>query len=187
MHHDATVLTSATREASITTSLATWRRVVLHLMRVKISYGEAAERIAAGPCIVACNHVSMLDGVIVSLASPRPLFFAVNVFHARAHPLTSRLLAWMERRGLGTVVPLDSGSAFSLRRLRVALHEGHAVCVFPEGRIADEQPLPERPGLAWLETRSGCPVVRIRIEGAERSRLFTRKGDRIWPAISLLF
>ena len=161
--------------------------MVLRLMRVRVTYGEAAERIAAGPCIVACNHLSMLDGVIVSLASPRPLFFAVNVFHAREHPLTSHLLAWMERRGLGTVVPLDSGSVFGLRRLQTALGDGHAVCVFPEGQIADEGPLPERPGLAWLQKHSRCPVVRVRIEGAERSRLFTRKGDQLWPAIRLLF
>jgi acyl-[acyl-carrier-protein]-phospholipid O-acyltransferase/long-chain-fatty-acid--[acyl-carrier-protein] ligase len=155
-------------------------------MHVRVTYGEAAEQIAAGPCIVACNHLSMLDGVIVSLASPRPLFFAVNIFHAREHPLTSRLLAWMERRGLGTVVPLDSGSVFGLRRLRVALDDGHAVCIFPEGKIADAGPLPERPGLAWLQARSGCPVVRVRIEGAEHSRLFAGKGDQLWPKIRLV-
>ena len=154
-------------------------------MRVQVTYGEAAERIAAGPCIVACNHVSMLDGVLISLASPRPLFFAVNVFHAREHPLTSRLLTWMEKRGLGTVVPLDGRSVFGLRCLHTALRDGHAVCVFPEGQIADEGPLPERPGLTWLQTRSGCSVVRVRIKGAERSRLFSRRGNQIWPAIHL--
>ena len=167
-------------------TLPFWRRAILAVLRVRVSYGPAAERIASGSCIVACNHVSMLDGVIVALASPRPLHFAVNLRHARAHPVTSRLLAWMEGRGLGTVVPLDGTSVFGLRRLDAALRTGAGVCLFPEGRIAEGAPLPEQPGLAWLRARNGRPLVRIRIEGADRSRLFARRGDRLWPAIRLV-
>jgi acyl-[acyl-carrier-protein]-phospholipid O-acyltransferase/long-chain-fatty-acid--[acyl-carrier-protein] ligase len=92
----------------------------------------------------------------------------------------------MEGRGLGTVVPLDGTSVFGLRRLDAALRTGAGVCLFPEGRIAEGAPLPEQPGLDWLRTRSGRPLVRIRIDGADRSRLFARRGDRLWPAIRLL-
>ncbi|WP_146162227.1 hypothetical protein [Marinobacter sp. 3-2] len=52
--------------------------------------------------------LSMLDGVLIALASPRPLVFAVNVNHAQRHPVTSRVLGAMSAIGLGRVVPVDS-------------------------------------------------------------------------------
>jgi 1-acyl-sn-glycerol-3-phosphate acyltransferase len=39
----------------------------------------------------------------------------------------------------------------------------------------------------WLVRRSGVRVIRIRILGAERSRLFAKSGDKLWPRIEIQF
>lgn len=166
--------------------LPLWRRVVLALLRVQVIHGEASAQIERGPIILALNHASFLDGVLVAVASPRPLHFPVNLRHSRQHPATRRILAWMERQGLGTVVPMDRTSVFGIRRLREALIAGHGVCIFPEGRISGgDAGTVEAPGYLWLQERTGRPVVWGRIEGAERSRLWAKSGDQLWPQIRL--
>lgn len=170
-------------------TLPFWRRAILIAMRVRVNYGDAAIQLTSGekPIILVASHASMLDGPLLAMASPRPLFFAVNKRHAQHHFAISRLLRWMERHGLGTVVPLDSSSIFGIRRLRRALLDGHSICIFPEGRISAGQPLPEQPGSAWLAEATGATVVRVRIEGAERSRWLAPGGDQMWPRIRLTF
>ena len=169
--------------------LPLWRRALLAILRVRVSYAEGAKALEDGPCIVACrNHRSMIDGVVVALAAPRALYFPVNVHHARRHPGTRAVLSWMERRGLGTIVPMDGAAIFGLRHLRRALLDGHSVCIFPEGKIGDAgASLPEQPGHLWLANSTGRPMVWIKLEGAERSRLFARAGDKLWPRIHLTF
>ena len=48
-----------------------WRRLILSAFRCKVHYTATTPKtLLAGPTIIACNHVSMLDGVLVALASP---------------------------------------------------------------------------------------------------------------------
>lgn len=166
--------------------LPIWRRSALAAMSARVQYGVVAAQLERGPCIVTCNHVSLLDGIIVALASPRPLVFPVTPLYARDHPYASRLLRWCERRGLGRVVPMDKGHFLPLRHLCRALEDGESVCIFPEGGLADGfNPLPENPGYRWLHEKTGRPIVRARIRGAERSRFFAKNGDAFRPSILL--
>lgn len=163
-----------------------WRRAALAALRIEVRYGVVAETIRLETCIVTCNHVSLLDGIAVALASPRPLAFAVNRHHAVANPWTSALLRWMERRDLGTVVPVDAASPLGARHLLRSLRAGLSVCIFPEGGLARPgQPRPAQPGADWLHRASSCPLVDARIEGAENSRLFALEGRAWRPSIIL--
>lgn len=166
-------------------ALPLWRRIALDSMRVSVDYGLVAAQMMHGPTIVACNHQSLLDGIIVALASPRPMVFPVTPRYSRNHPLTPRLLRWLERRGLGRVVTMDGDHIYALRELRRALAEGDSVCIFPEGRIGDGGCLQEQPGFRWLHEQTGCPVVRAVLTGADRSRLFAKAGSEYRPAIHL--
>lgn len=160
------------------------RALGLRVFRVTVHVPPALwQQVAQGRAIVCANHVSLLDGVLIALASPVPLVYAVDTDYARRSWPAScglRSLAWV---GLGEVVPLDAGAPFGLRRMAKCLTHGRSVMVFPTGTIAVGAPI--RPGLDWLATRTGATQVRLRITGAECSRLFARRGTHWWPRISL--
>jgi len=166
-----------------------WRKALLRLFRVRVRYTQnVTSALEHQPVILTCNHLSMLDGVLVALASPRPLVFAVNVGHAQVNPITSRILGSLVALGLGRVVAVDSTRPVAARSLLQALRQGDSVMVFPEGRISQNgKPLKAMPGVAWLSGRSGAPVLKLRLRGADRSKWFGKSGSEAWPRIWLRF
>ena len=166
-----------------------WRRLLLKLLRCQVQYTRSTPRqLSCGPTIVAANHISMLDGILVALASPEPLVFGVEHQYAVDHPQTSKLLQRLSALGLGKVVPVCSSQPMGLRTLLKSLKEGHSVMIFPEGKISiDGTPNEKQPGLEWLARKSGAKVTSIRLKGAEQSRFFGKSGRKIWPKISLIF
>lgn len=166
-----------------------WRKAVLWALNVRVKTRQETREILQQPhpVLVLGNHQSFVDGIIVALASPVPLTFAVEHAFARENPWTRRLLGWMEWRGLGAVVPLDQEHPVSLRTLLRALQRGTPVMVFPEGRISpDGVPLQEKPGAHWLARKTNARVIRIEIEGAHESRWFGKRGRHWRPVIRLL-
>lgn len=165
------------------------RRLALRILRVQATYAPGSiEVLRRGRVIVCANHVSLLDGVIVALASPAPLTFGVDTEFSRRSVMASRGMAALSWLGFGAVVPIDSQSPFGLRSLRKALERGDSVMVFPEGLISPTgQPQPEQPGVQWLAIRTRAPVLRIHIAGAERSRFFAKAGTEFWPRIHISF
>lgn len=165
------------------------RSVALRLLRVRATYSAATIEVLQHERVIVCsNHVSLLDGIIVALASPVPLTFGVDTDFSRRSKVASRGMAVLSWLGFGAVVPIDGNSPFGIRSLSRALDRGDSVMLFPEGKISETgHPCAEQPGVAWLVRRSGVKVVRIRIRGAERSRLFAKSGDKFWPAIEIQF
>ena len=45
----------------------------------------------------------------------------------------------------------------------------------------------ELQGVYWLQRRAGVALIRVRIEGAENSRIFAKAGTAMWPQIRLIF
>jgi acyl-[acyl-carrier-protein]-phospholipid O-acyltransferase/long-chain-fatty-acid--[acyl-carrier-protein] ligase len=162
---------------------------VLKLLRVSVRYRDGTlQTLRARPAIVIANHVSFVDGLIIALASPVPLTFGVDTEYAVKQAATRGGLAALSRIGLGSVVPIAADAPLGVRRLARALEQGHSVMVFPEGRISpDGSPCEKRPGVTWLSDHTNAPVVELRIEGAQHSRLFAKQGARWWPAIELSF
>lgn len=155
---------------------------MLGLLRVRVTLTEQAGVISSQPSIVICNHQSLLDGVILALAAPVSMDYAVTPKYAVENAITRRLLQYLEGRGLGRVVPLSTDRALSIRSLRKSLISGRSVMIFPTGKIT---PGEEQRGYEWLSVKTGCPVVRASISGADRSLIFARAGKEIWPKISL--
>ncbi len=166
------------------------RRALLRVLRVRVTYKDSTAAILASgeACILACNHVSLLDGIIVALASPVPLAFAVDTEYSRGVGVTTRflhVLAWM---GFGKIVPIDATAPFGIRNLLTELTHGGRVMVFPEGCISETGRRGiDQPGVKWLADRSGVVVAELEIRGAEQSLLFAKSGSVMWPRIRLLF
>ena len=135
-----------------------------------------------GPLIIASNHLSNADGVIVGgWLTPR--------LGRRIHWLGKReMLDWpivgpMARAG--SVHPVDRGAADvdAFRFAQRILDEGHVLVVFPEGTRSTTGGLQEaKDGLALLALRSGAPILPVGVSGTDRfwpRHSFPRPGGRV--------
>ena len=126
------------------------------IFRPKI-YGNRKALKTKGKVIFICNHIHMLDPVIIALVSPRVIHFM-----AKKELFSSKLGNLFFR--LAFVFPVDRGTADlkSLKNALALLDKGKAFGIFPEGRrmVADRMDEFEL-GTAFIASRSGAPVVPI--------------------------
>jgi 1-acyl-sn-glycerol-3-phosphate acyltransferase len=135
----------------------------------------------AGPVLVACNHISYLD----------PLYTSVFVHRRGRIP---RFLAKQDLFGLPVIgrvmtaagqIPVRRGSAAagdSLRHARLALAEGKAVLIYPEGTITrdpDHWPMVAHTGVAQLALLADVPVVPVVHWGTHQ--VYDHYGRRFRP------
>ena len=124
-----------------------------------------------GPVILASNHISNADAVIIGAwLTPR--------LGRRIHWLGKRemfdwpFVGWMARKG--GVVPVDRGTADAeaFRLAQRVLGAGEVLMVFPEGTRSPTGEL-QRPkdGLAMLALRTNATIVPIGVSNT----------DRVWP------
>ena len=138
--------------------------------RVRVE-GDVEAIPAWGPVILASNHVSNLDGVILGA-------WLVPRIPRRIHWLGKKeMFAWPVIGFLarnGGVHPVDRGGA-DVEAFRLAeriLEQGHVLLIFPEGtRSRDGRLQQARDGLAMLALRTDAPVVPIGVSNS----------DRAWP------
>jgi 1-acyl-sn-glycerol-3-phosphate acyltransferase len=130
---------------------------------------EGVHRVPAlGPVILASNHVSYLDPLVLGYLADRR--------HRKIRFLAKREL--FDKRGLGFIlrhahqIPVARNTveaAGSLDAAVDALRAGECVCVFPEGTISlDLEPMVGKTGTARLAAASGVPVTPIGLWGAQR-------------------
>jgi len=117
---------------------------------------------AIGPAVVAPNHESFLDAIILGAAISRELRFV-----AKAELWRSRLLAWMIE-GLGAI-PIERGHSDYLAAARVlqALEAGQAVVIFPQGAVRGDRAWKQ--GAAHAALLTGAPLVPVRLIGTARA------------------
>ncbi|HEY8710783.1 MAG TPA: 1-acyl-sn-glycerol-3-phosphate acyltransferase, partial [Burkholderiaceae bacterium] len=155
-----------------------------------------------GAAILVCNHVSLVDPVLLMAASPRPIRFIMdhNIFK-------TPLLGWFFR--LAKAIPIapqrDDPAAYerAFVRAREALASGELMCIFPEGALTRDGRLGEfKGGVMKLLESNPVPVVPLalrnlwgsffsRVDGHAMSTPFRRgwfsrvglvAGDALAPA-----
>jgi 1-acyl-sn-glycerol-3-phosphate acyltransferase len=117
----------------------------------------------AGPLLVASNHLSNADPIILEAAFPRPLFFL-----GKAELFRNPLFCWVLRR-FGAI-PLERGTAdrAALRRARAVLEQGIALGIYPEGvRSRTGALVKGLPGAGLIALQSDAPVLPVAIYGTE--------------------
>ncbi len=124
--------------------------------------------------MVAANHFSNIDPVVVSMAAGRPIrYLAVDELYGNS-AFFDRLTLWLG------AIPMSRTRA-PLGALRTALAElaaGGTIGVFPEGvRVWNWGEAPPKRGAAWLARRAGVPLVPVAIWGTDQ--VMGRGGTRI--------
>lgn len=153
---------------------------------------EGIEHVPAeGPAILAGNHVSSLDGVVLAVVIARRAH-RVTRFLVAAEFFERRLFRRTLLRARQVPVRRGSGDAAALDDAASALRGGGLVGIYPEGTINPDPAaglLRGRSGAARLALATAAPIVPVGIAGTEirwpRSGLTARRPMR--PALVLVF
>lgn len=128
----------------------------------------------SGPAIIAANHNSHLDTMVLMSLFPLGQLPKVRPVAAADYFLRNRLLAWFALRVIG-IIPLDRQGQAARDELfaecRAALERGEILLVFPEGsRGAPEQLQPLKKGIYHLAKSAGSTgVTTVVMHGLGRS------------------
>jgi 1-acyl-sn-glycerol-3-phosphate acyltransferase len=141
-----------------------------------------------GPALLAANHVSPLDPVLIAL-SPSALGRTVNFLAAAEffdRPIVGFLLKVLHQ------IPVRRGAADwqALEELADVVRRGSLAGIFPEGRMGDGDELgPAHRGAARLALAAGVPVIPIGIWGTQMR--WPRYGPRLMrpirPRVTIVF
>ncbi|MGZ5049880.1 MAG: lysophospholipid acyltransferase family protein [Methylobacter sp.] len=126
-----------------------------------------AHHLTGRPCILAFNHSSYLDWLLVYHLFKRhyrtPVFFLAKA-KLNGHPLSRACIR------LGQAIVVDYEQKQSIRKalndMREHLNAGHTVGIFPEGtRSSDGRLQNPQEGVAWLAIQAGVPIVPVALQG----------------------
>ena len=113
-----------------------------------------------GAAILACNHVSFIDAMLLMAASPRPIYFVMDHRIFRVP-----VLGWLFR--LAKAIPIapqkEDAATYeaAFERAAQVLREGDLLAIFPEGGITrDGQLQPFKGGIMKI-------IERARAEGVQ--------------------
>ena len=124
-----------------------------------------------GGVILASNHLSFVDSVVIPLTAPRQVAFL-----AKAEYFTGTgVKGWISREwftGVGSIPVNRDDARAAQESLDLALTHiqgGGAFGIYPEGtRSRDGRLYRGRTGVAWLALQSGCPVVPVALTGTDQ-------------------
>ncbi len=153
----------------------------------------------SGPAIVAANHNSHIDTLVLMCLFPSRLLARLRPLAAADHFLRDPVTSWFARSIVG-IIPLqrDPRAAEAgtdvLAEARAALADGAILIVYPEGsRGTPEEMGVFKAGVARLaEACPDAPVVPVYIQGAGRalprdSRLFVPFNVSVFVGEALRF
>ncbi|HYO18703.1 MAG TPA: lysophospholipid acyltransferase family protein [Dermatophilaceae bacterium] len=123
-----------------------------------------------GPVLLASNHRSFIDSIIIPLVAPRRVVFLAKSDYFTGTGIRGALMRWFFT-AVGAV-PISRGTAGAAREaLKSAmeiLDDGLAFGIYPEGtRSRDGRLYRGRTGVAWLALTAGCPVVPVGLQGTQ--------------------
>ncbi|KPK48325.1 MAG: hypothetical protein AMS22_15620 [Thiotrichales bacterium SG8_50] len=130
--------------------------------------GDALTLPERGGALVASNHVSGLDPLLLIAASNRPLRFLI------AREQYQRWwLRWLFRAVGCIPVERSRNPQAALMAARNALKAGEVVALFPHGTIHLDHHQPRRlkRGIVWLGKQTGAPIYPLRIDGVRGAGL----------------
>jgi 1-acyl-sn-glycerol-3-phosphate acyltransferase len=136
------------------------RPIFMLVYRVRISGREHVPE--TGGCVLAANHVSVMDGFFLGISTTRQVRFMAKAELYR-WPIVKQILqhagAFPVKRGA------DAGRAIA--RGVAELERGAVVGVFPEGTSLPDRKRGYKRGAARLALAAGVPLVPVALVGTE--------------------
>jgi 1-acyl-sn-glycerol-3-phosphate acyltransferase len=168
--------------------------LVHSVYRLRVKNIEAIPE--TGPAVVACNHVSFVDALVIMAACRRPVRFIMD------HQIFETPILSFVFRTSGAIPVASKRDDPALREaafeaVAKALENGDLVGIFPEGAITHDGEMNAfRPGIERIVKRTPVPVVPLALRGLYGS-FFSRKDGaamskplrlitRFWSRIELV-
>lgn len=118
-----------------------------------------------GPVIVAANHTSNYDPIILFSLFERKIHFL-----AKHELFRTRLSNWIFQNL--HAIPVDRDSGIAIRPVRYSLkviHRGEIFGIFPEGqRCRNGEMIQPKKGIAFLGLKAGAPILPIALIGGKK-------------------
>jgi 1-acyl-sn-glycerol-3-phosphate acyltransferase len=141
-----------------------------------------------GAAILACNHVSFVDAVLLMAASPRPIYFVMDHRIFRV-PVLGALFRLAKAIPIAPQKDDPRVYAAAFERAAQVLRGGDLLAIFPEGGITKDGQLQEfKGGIMKIIERARqegveAPVIPMALTHLCLAALQT--GDTVWPGKTL--
>jgi len=136
-----------------------------------------------GAAILACNHVSFVDPVVIGAVSPRPMRFVM--YHKIYNlPVIHHFFKQAGAIPIATTKEDPQLLQQAYDSIAEALEKGELVVIFPEGGLTADGQLQElKPGITRILERTPAPVVPMAISGLWCTWFSRFKGRAMkgWP------
>jgi 1-acyl-sn-glycerol-3-phosphate acyltransferase len=152
------------------------------VLRVRVT---GRNKLVRGPQILASNHVSNFDPLLVGLGARREVHFLAkdSLFAA------SRFFAWLIHTYNAWPVRREGGDPAAMKRCSWLLGKRQTIVLFPEGTRSKTGDVNRfKPGIGMLAITNNVPVVPVHLGGVPRSiisylvdRDFVKRGYRKKP------
>jgi 1-acyl-sn-glycerol-3-phosphate acyltransferase len=125
----------------------------------------------SGPFILASNHLSFIDSMLIPLMAPRRVGYLAKAEYFT----TPGISGWLTRvlfTALGAL-PVERqthrAAQEALDTAMSVLNDGGGFGIYPEGtRSRDGRLARGKTGVAWLALTADCPVVPVGVTGTDR-------------------
>ena len=136
-----------------------------------------------GAALLACNHVSFVDPMVIGALSPRPIRFVMY------HKIYNLPVAnWLFKNAGAIPIATYKEDPALLKKayddIARALENGELVCIFPEGGLTPDGTLQQlKPGIERILHRTPVPVVPLALSGLWGTWFSRVKGRAMkgWP------
>ena len=128
-----------------------------------------------GGVLLTPNHVSYLDALILTAASPRPVrFLMVSDYFEK--PIVGKVAKLFD------TVPISSKRAKdAIQVAAAAVKEGTVVCIFPEGELSRSGFMGEfKRGMELIARKADCLIQPVYLDGLWKSIFSAERGKFFW-------
>ncbi|HVP42239.1 MAG TPA: AMP-binding protein [Terriglobales bacterium] len=145
--------------------------------RLRVTGGDNVP--ASGGALLVCNHLSFLDGMLLTAATRRQVRFVMykGIYD---HPVVNPWARMTRAISISSELrPRDMIQA--LRKARQAVLDGDLVCIFAEGQITRiGHMLPFRRGFERVAKGVDAPIIPVHLDGAWGSIFSFDQGRFLW-------
>lgn len=117
-----------------------------------------------GPCIIASNHQSNMDPMLLGISFNRPISY-----FAKEELFKNKFFAWVLYQVGAFPVKRGKGDVGAIKETLKRLKKGSPVVIFPGGtRQLKHDTDQVQEGIALLAVKSGVPVLPTHIKGSDK-------------------